>query len=358
MRPAPPDVTQSPSGVTPPGQSPLGSLGWRRLIPLYLGGSAIALWLLLTVQWEKSPLYLDYGAMALAMLGGSFIAGSTMLGGGVVAFPVSTLVFGISPEAGRDFALLIQSVGMSAASVAILAYRVPIAMALGCWAALGGALGVVVGIEYIAPQLPASQVKMFFAALITSFGGVLVWCFRGDARLDPDAIGGLTARDRGLLLLLGFVGGLCSGITGTGLDFIAFSAFVLIYRLNETVATPTSVILMASNAVVGAIWQGSVGGGFQAISLDLWWVAIPVVVVGAPLGALVGRRWSRLQAVTLLLLLIIAQFIVTLWVVPQNGVLLLFTVAVLLGGGVIFAVMRQLGLGRTVSGGRALPRSV
>ncbi|VEU40647.1 unnamed protein product [Pseudo-nitzschia multistriata] len=61
----------------------------------------------------------NYYPMMVAMVLGSMIAGSTPLGGGVVAFPVSVLVLGFSPDQGRDFSLLIQSVGMTAASFLI-----------------------------------------------------------------------------------------------------------------------------------------------------------------------------------------------------------------------------------------------
>mmetsp|Transcript_22933 Transcript_22933/g.54134 ORF Transcript_22933/g.54134 Transcript_22933/m.54134 type:complete len:408 (+) Transcript_22933:195-1418(+) len=61
----------------------------------------------------------EYYPMMIAMVLGSMIAGSTPLGGGVVAFPVSVLVLGFRPDQGRDFSLLIQSVGMTAASFLI-----------------------------------------------------------------------------------------------------------------------------------------------------------------------------------------------------------------------------------------------
>lgn len=60
-----------------------------------------------------------YYPMMIAMVLGSMIAGSTPLGGGVVAFPVSVLVLGFRPDQGRDFSLFIQSVGMTAASFLI-----------------------------------------------------------------------------------------------------------------------------------------------------------------------------------------------------------------------------------------------
>jgi uncharacterized membrane protein YfcA len=44
-------------------------------------------------------------------------------------------------------------------------------------------------------------------------------------------------------------GGLMSGLVG--IDIVTFSVMVLLFRISEKIATPTSVILMALNAVIG-----------------------------------------------------------------------------------------------------------
>ena len=47
-------------------------------------------------QWNQ--VFSNYYAASIAMALGSFVAGSTPLGGGVVAFPVSVLVLGLTSE--------------------------------------------------------------------------------------------------------------------------------------------------------------------------------------------------------------------------------------------------------------------
>ena len=59
----------------------------------------------------------------LAMMIGSFVAGSTPLGGGVIAFPVSVLFLRFTSGESRDISLLIQSVGMNAASYLLVRYK-------------------------------------------------------------------------------------------------------------------------------------------------------------------------------------------------------------------------------------------
>ena len=52
------------------------------------------------------------------------IVGMTSEGGGAVAFPVMTLAFGIKPMVARDFSLMIQSCGMTAAAFTIFFMKV------------------------------------------------------------------------------------------------------------------------------------------------------------------------------------------------------------------------------------------
>lgn len=186
---------------------------------------------------------------------GSFIAGATSEGGGTVAFPVLTLVFGTEPAAARDFSLMIQLVGMTAAAVTILALRIPIATGPVLLASLGGAAGMIIGLEHLAPAVPPPMAKIFFTSCWLSFGIALLLINRerqtGRRRLTSVPLGvGLEAL---LLIGVGFVGGLISSVTGSGLDLLTFAVLVLFFRLCEAVATPTSVVLMAINALVGFV---------------------------------------------------------------------------------------------------------
>lgn len=54
------------------------------------------------------------------MVFGSLIAGSTPVGGGVVAFPLVVLYLKLPADQGRDLSLLVQAIGMSAASFLLI----------------------------------------------------------------------------------------------------------------------------------------------------------------------------------------------------------------------------------------------
>ena len=61
---------------------------------------------------------------SITMVFGSLVAGATSVGGGAVAFPVMTLVLDVAPAVARDFSMMIQTVGMVAATFTILYQQV------------------------------------------------------------------------------------------------------------------------------------------------------------------------------------------------------------------------------------------
>jgi uncharacterized membrane protein YfcA len=287
-------------------------------------------------------LFGDYGFMSLVMAVGSFIAGATSEGGGAVAFPAMTLGFGIAPATARDFSLMIQAIGMTAASVAIFSNRIPVVFKALLPAIAGGALGVVVGPEYIAPILPPAFAKMTFASVWLSFAGALWLMNRDHDRAVNLDLSNAPHWAFPVLALGGVVGGIVTSITGSGLDILTFALLVLLFRVSERVATPTSVVLMASNAAVGALWKGTLGAGLAPEAWSYWWVCVPVVVIGAPMGARFIAGKSREFIVGLLSVSIAVQFIAAIFIIPQTPVLMGYAALVFLAGlGAFYLLSRQ-----------------
>ena len=297
-------------------------------------------WLLLMTSGNRWNLFLDNWFMSVTMAVGSFIAGSTSEGGGAVAFPVMTLLFNIKPAVARDFSLMIQSVGMTAAAIAIFQNRIAIESRALVFAGLGGAVGIIFGLEFIAPYLPTVATKMFFVSLWLSFGVALLWINRDRQRQIWRRIPDLKRHDIVILIAVGAIGGIVSGITGSGLDILTFSLLVLAFRIDEKVATPTSVILMASNALVGFLWRLQFSANpILSDTWNYWWVSIPVVVIGAPMGARFIAKRSNVFVVRLLLTSIIIQFAAALLILPLTPHLILFSVATFLLGFALFLSM-------------------
>ena len=92
--------------------------------------------------------------VAVTMVFGSLVGGGTSEGGGAIAFPVFTKLLHIAAPIARNFSLAIQTVGMGAASLAILYLRIPIERRALLYAGLPGVIGVALGAYYLARLFP------------------------------------------------------------------------------------------------------------------------------------------------------------------------------------------------------------
>ena len=68
----------------------------------------------------------------------------------------------------------------------------------------------------------------------------------------------LYIKDVFIIGTVGFLGGIFSSIIGTGIHFIVFSIATTFYKLDEKVATPTSVMIMAMDSICGFFLRGVV----------------------------------------------------------------------------------------------------
>ena len=263
---------------------------------------------------------------AITMILGSMVAGGTSMGGGAVAFPVFTKVLHVPPNEAKVFSLAIQSVGMSAASFTIVAMKTKVEWRFIRWASLGGVPGVILGSVFLAPVLPANVIKFSFSMMVCSFGVVLFALNRSRKRRNL-AIPAWGARERVFSLAAGLWGGIVSGLVGSGMDIVGFSIMVLLFGLCEKVSTPTSVILMAINAVVGFILHQYFVGDFVEPVTNYWLAAVPVVVVGAPAGAILCNLMNRKTISRVLIGLISIELVSSFLLIPLSAKLLYYSLS-------------------------------
>ena len=281
-------------------------------------------------------LFVDNWFMSATMIFGSFMAGASSEGGGAIAYPVMTLVFNITPEVARNFSLAIQSIGMSAATLWIVARRIPIEKTYLFLSGIGGLAGIVGGTLWVAPLVAPSYAKMMFVSFWLSFGIALFVINHIRKRDTRRNLPVLSSYQKWELVAVGFAGGILSAIFGNGIDICTFSFVTLKYGLSEKVATPTSVVLMTSNAVVGSLMHFFVLGDMQPEAVAYWLVCIPFVVLGAPFGAYIVDKIKRITIAVLLYLIIISQFIAALFIIRPSGSLLGVSIGTFLVGIAIF----------------------
>lgn len=269
-----------------------------------------------------------YWQVSVTMIFGSIIAGATSEGGGAIAFPVFTKVLHIPPADAKVFSLAIQSVGMVAASIAIIMMRIQVLWRVIIWVSLGGILGLFIGAVLLAPVLAADSVRMIFTVMAVSLGFTLLRISSG-LHLNHLRMPLIKLREYSILLLVGLIGGTVSGLVGSGIDMICFSVLVLLFRISESIATPTSVLLMAINSLAGVLLQFCFLGGINAQVQSYWLAAVPFVVVGAPLGAFFCSRMHFLHIRYLLIVLIGFELVTSLWLLDFDPELIFFSISML-----------------------------
>jgi uncharacterized membrane protein YfcA len=78
-----------------------------------------------------------------------------------------------------------------------------------------------------------------------------------------------------ILVATGFLGGIFSSISGSGIDICSFAVLTLLFRVSEKTATPTSVLLMAINTVVGFLYREYGQGGVESDAWGFFLVCAP-----------------------------------------------------------------------------------
>ena len=252
----------------------------------------------------------EHWGIAAAMGAGSYVAGSTPMGGGTIGFPILVLLFEQPAQLGRDFSFAVQSIGMVSASIFILSRRQPIEWAMLTPALLGSLIGTPLGIVYVAPHVSALAIKITFAVVWCSFGVLHLYRTRefalAEGLADP-----MPRFDRWIGFLLGLGSGMTvAAITGVGIDMVLYATLVLLRRADLKIAIPTSVLIMGFTSLVGIVFKNAVTG-VQPGVFENWLAAAPVVALGAPLGVFIVNRIGRVPTLYFVALLCIGQFVWT-----------------------------------------------
>ena len=219
----------------------------------------------------------------------------TSEGGGAVAFPVMTLALNQTPIDARDLSIMMQSIGMSCAAFAIFFMRVRIEWHSVLCCSLGGLVGLIFGFHIVDPVMSPAVKKLSFVSIWFAFASVLVFLNRTSNRRTFNKIPNFNWWKLLVLIVAGVIGGIFTSFAGNGLDICSFMVLTLLFRISEKIATPISVILMAINSAFGFYWRQAVM--HDVISDNAWeylGVVVPIIVLGAPIGSVLGTHFHRL----------------------------------------------------------------
>lgn len=255
-----------------------------RLFTAWLG-FAFIVWAGLFISFVDLSFLGSHWHYPAIMVLGAFIAGLTPEGGGAVAFPVLSVFFDVDRSLARDFSLMIQSIGMTSASIYILTnkkndlrtykpllYLIPVAF-----------LGFVIGMLLL-QAIPVYIIQALFLSLITTFAIAYLYSkHRGDLLV----LAAPRMSDRLMLMAIVILGGMCASLFGTGADIIFYTLLVTHFSMNEKKATHMSIILMAAISILGFAYRHFIDGDLTNDQYLTWLCAFPVVLFMAPFGAYV-----------------------------------------------------------------------
>ncbi len=249
---------------------------------------ALVCWAVLFSGFNSLAFLVEHWHYPAIMVLGAFVAGLTPEGGGAVAFPVLSVFFDIDRVLARDFSLMIQSIGMTSASIYILTHRETrlrtffpeLAMVPFCF------VGFVLGMLTL-QDIPVYVIQALFLSLIAAFAVAYV---ASSHRGKQTTLEIKTLSDYWLLAGVLLVGGMCASLFGTGADILLYTLLVTHFHMTEKVATRMCIVLMAGISLLGFGYRHFVDAGLSPYQYRTWLCAYPVVLFMAPFGSLVLHR--------------------------------------------------------------------
>uniref|UniRef100_A0A7S3PQA9 Membrane transporter protein n=1 Tax=Aplanochytrium stocchinoi TaxID=215587 RepID=A0A7S3PQA9_9STRA len=301
----------------------LKDMKWGRFVPALL---VWPIWLYTLSTGEYWADVFQYWPIGLAMIIGSFIAGSTPLGGGVVAFPVSVLVLQFSSAQSRDASVLVQSIGMTAASFLLLITKRHLLDAeIIAKSVIFGNVGLLIGLKMNAP---ATITNLIYTTMVLEFG-IVYWYTNtfvnsGKVIRDPNQplkfpLGNGILRERVkeiLLILQALIGGFLTSNVGSGSDIMMYGFGVFVWNVlypeksrEDNYFTASSVVVMATMSIATAVTRALSPEGIDTDVLYAWGAMGFVVVLGAPIGSLILTPAATPYLRKLFYFLAITQFV-------------------------------------------------
>src|SRR5580698_8139612 len=235
-------------------------------------GTVLVVWVVIAFGFHYWREIIHHWQMAVVMIPGSLVAGSTAMGGGTVAFPILVLVLHQPPANARNFGLLIQGLGMSSAMFFMIGRKIRLPFRFLFGTTLGAPIGLLLGTFLVGPHVQNSITKLLFSCLWMSFG-LLILLGNAELRGLQGAAPPNTANTQRVGLLVGVMGGLIIGIIGVGVELCVYCVLVLIYRADLRIAIPTAVCAAALASAEGVAlhrWLEEERSGSSQVSRCAW----------------------------------------------------------------------------------------
>lgn len=277
----------------------------------------LAAWLVAVLGFGLWPRIADHWATSVAMVFGAYIGGSTPLGGGTVGFPLLVLIFDEPASLGRGFSLCIQATGLTSATLYMLCARRPLVTRTLLWAGVAATFATPLTLWLLTPLVDDAFVTLAFGCIWGGFG--LLTLVKLREVLTFDRVPEFSPRFEMLVGLgAGALGGLAAGLTGVGANMVLYTVLILLYRADIRAAIASAIFLMCYTSILGASCSAALGTLDSEILFN-WLAAAPIVVVGAPLGALALKLIPRAPTLLLVAVLCLLQLVYITWTTGRSA---------------------------------------
>jgi len=205
------------------------------------------------------------------------ILGLIGAGGAVIAVPAFLYLFDFTALEATTASLAVVAAAATAGAIPRLRlHQVHIRQALVFWAL--GLIGTLAG-SRAAPVVPEWILVTGFAVVMLGAAGAM---WRKSAAPEGESI---TRRAPWVLAVVAIGIGLMTGLFGVGGGFLIVPALVLVFGLPFSLASGTSLIVVALNSLTAL-----------AFKADTWnavdWHIPALVIVGGIVGSVVAARWN------------------------------------------------------------------
>lgn len=279
--------------------------------------------------------------ISVTMFFGAFIGSATPVGGGAIAFPVLTLIKHTPPPIAATYSLAIQSFGMTAASLAIMKRKIEFDKVLLLVSVISGIIGYSASFFFIKNHISPLLLKVFFSSFWLSFGIVLFFTNKmGNNDFKSFRNHRNEIKKIVVFGICSLVGGMITAWVGSSMDVIFFSLAILLFSVEEKIATPTSVIVMASLSLYGTVLN-LISNNIPIDVYNYLSSTIPIVIYLAPAGAVFISKRTNAYIRKIVYALIIFQYISTITILYDKKVIF-FSLAVVLSSILIILMVKSI----------------
>lgn len=231
--------------------------------------------------------------IAIVMSIAAFIGGGTAEGAGAIMFPVLTLAFQIPTTTARDFCIMIQSIDLNSAALSLQLMGQLIESRAVFFCLVGGVGGTIFSLQLLDNLISEDVKNIAFVTIFFAFAVAFFLLNKEKKRQTFDRIQDFNTEKAAILIATGVVGGLFSGLAGSGLEVIVFSILSLLFRIDEKVAIPTTIPLAGINSAVAFFWRFNIQHALNPVAWEYLAVAVPVATLFAPLGFVISSNFHR-----------------------------------------------------------------